>query len=138
MTDIFQTLLEDLGKTLHLSLRTDDKRACSIFFPSGLVIQLQLDDLQTHLFFFSKLTEIFPGKFRENVLCEALKANNLPDPRNGTLAYFPPTNHLVLFQKYPLTILNKETLAGLFGSFLEMAQAWHKAIQDGQPAPLKP
>jgi hypothetical protein len=135
MTDQFQQLLNELGQIFHLSLHTDKVAACTLLIPPELTIQLQLDASQERLFLFSKLIALPPGKFRENILREGLKANAAPDPLPGILAYLASSNHLVLFQSYPLLILNGERLAGLFGGFLEMADNWRKAIERGQSAP---
>lgn len=135
MTDRFSELLSQLGKVFHLSLHPDKSNACSIKIPP-VTIQLQLDSTQERMFLFSKIIEIPPGKFRENVLRDALKANGLPDPRPGVLAFIASTNHLALYQRYPLEILNGERLAAFFGSFFEMAESWHKTIQNGQSSPL--
>lgn len=135
MINQFEELLQALGKIFHLSLHVDYHNACSIRIREDLVIQLQLDTSQENLWFFSKLIEVPPGKFRENVFKEALKANGQPDPRAGLFGYLPQSNHLVLFQKYPLAILNGERLAGLLGAFLEMGESWRKAISSGLSAP---
>lgn len=135
MTDRFEELLHELGKVFHLELHVDRSHACSIQMSDGLTIQLQLDVSQENLWIFSKLAEIPPGKFRENVFREALKANALPNPRTAIFGYLANTNHLALFQKYPLTILNGDRLAGLIGSFIEMAENWLKALISGKPAP---
>lgn len=134
----FEELLQALGKAFHLKLHVDRSNACSIQIHDHLVIQLQLDTSQENLWIFSKLIEVPPGKFRENIFREALKANALPDPRTAIFGYLPNTNHLALFQKYPLEVLNGERLAGLIGAFLEMAESWMKAINSGQSAPPKP
>ncbi len=137
MINQFEELLQALGNVFHLALHIDHSNACSIQI-HGHVIQLQLDVAQENLWVFSKLIEISPGKFRENVLRETLKANALPDPRSGTFGYVAATNHLALFQRYPLKILNGERLAGLMGAFLETADSWHNAIAAGYPAPVAP
>ncbi len=134
MTDRFANLLEELGKVFHLSLHPDKHNACSIQI-GAVKVQIQLDSTQEKLFLFSRIIEIPPGKFRENVLMEGLKANALPDPRPGVFCYVAATNQLALYQKYPLEILNGERLAGLFGAFFEMGESWHKAIQSGQSTP---
>ncbi len=135
MTNPFEELLEQLSKVFHLKLHIDRSNACSIQLHGNLVIQLQPDMTREHLWIFTKLIEIPPGKFRENVLKEALKSNGLPDPRAAVLAYMAATNHLVLFQKYPIAILTGERLAGLIGSFVETADSWKSAIAAGQSAP---
>lgn len=133
----FEELLHALGKVFHLDLEVDKHHACSILVHPRLTVQMQLDVSQEHLWMFSKLIDTPPGKFRENILKEALKANSLPDPRIGILAYLKATNQLILFQKYPLTILNGERLSGLFASFTEMADSWREAIESGQSSPLE-
>lgn len=131
----FEELLSGLGKVFDLKLHIDKQHACSIQIHPHLVIQLQLDITQEHLWIFSKLIDLPPGKFRENILKEALKANALPDPRVGILSYLATTNQLALFQKYPLNILNGEKLSGFLGAFLEMGNSWREAISSGQSAP---
>jgi hypothetical protein len=131
----FEELLQALSKVFAIDLHIDRHNACSIQIQPHLIIQLQLDTSQENLWIFSKLIDTPPGKFRENILKEALKANALPDPRAGTLAYLAATNQLALFQTYPLSILNGERLGGLIGSFLELADSWRKAILSGQSSP---
>jgi Tir chaperone family protein CesT len=135
MISQFQELLAELGRVFHLELRIDQSSACSILVAPQLVIQLQLDSSQERLFLFCKIAEIPPGKFRENILMEGLKANALPDPLPGILAYLAQTNHLVLYQNYPLAILNGERLASFFTNFAKMADNWQKALLSGQSAP---
>ncbi len=138
MIDRFQELLNELGHVFNLALHIDKHHACSIQVSEHLTVQLQLDSSQENLFLFAKVVEIPPGKFRENVLRETLKANALFDPRIGIFGYLSQTNHLVLFQRYPLEMLNGERLAGLLGAFLEFGDSWRQAISNGQPAPPNP
>lgn len=137
MTDRFSELLFELGKILGISLSPDKYNACTIALPP-LQIQLELNETQENLLLFTKIISLPPGKFRENVLAEALKANALPDPRPGIFGYFAMTNHLTLHQIYPVDILNGERLAGLFGAFFEWGELWHKAIQNGETSPPMP
>lgn len=135
MIGAFEELLEGLGKNLQLTLHVDLANACSIRVKEDLIIQLAPDLSQENLWIFCKVIEIPPGKFLENVLREALKANGLPDPRAGNFGYIGTTGHLVLFQKYLFTVLNADRLSGFIGAFLEMADSWQKAIANGQTAP---
>jgi hypothetical protein len=134
MTDGFTTLLQELGKEFQLTLVPDKYNALSLEVPP-LIIQLELDEKRENLFLFTKIIELPPGKFRENVLAEALKINDLPDPRPGVFGYIAATNHLTLHQSYPIKILNGENLAGLFGSFFELGQSWYESIHRGNLTP---
>lgn len=136
MTSQFEEILEALGKIFHLDLKIDQHHACSIAIENQITLQLQPDMAQENLFIFAKLIEIPPGKFRENVLKEALKANALPDPRIGSFGYIAPTNHLALFQKIPINLLGSEQLAAFIGAFIELGTRWKKAIASGLAAPL--
>lgn len=137
MISQFEELLQELGRVFELELHIDRQHACSIQIRPHLVIQLQLDSSQESLWIFSKVAETPPGKFRENILKEALKSNGLPDPRPGIFGYVFALNHLALFQKYPLSILNGASLSGIIGAFLEMAESWEDAIRSGQSAPIE-
>ncbi|MBX7067655.1 MAG: CesT family type III secretion system chaperone [Parachlamydiales bacterium] len=133
----FEELLRELGRIFELELHVDRQHACSIQIHPRLIIQLQLDTSQENLWIFTKVAEAPPGKFRENILKEALKANALPDPRPGLFGFISSINQLAQFQKYPLHILNGERLSGMIGAFLEMAETWQEAILNGQSAPIE-
>lgn len=136
MMSLFEILLEELGKVFELKLHTDRKGACSIQVRPNLVVQLQPDPSQEGLWIFALLAEIPPGKFREEVLKEALKANGLATLRPGVFGYVQNTNQLALSQKYPFEILDGERLCGLLGAFLDLAEKWQDALQQGRAAPF--
>jgi hypothetical protein len=133
----FEELLAALGKVFHLKLHIDQTNACCIQVHEGLSIQLQLDVAQENLWIFSKIGEIPPGKFRENVLKETLKANGLPDPRIAAFGLIASTNTLALFQKHPLSILNGEKLSGFIGTHLIMVSSWQTALANGRAVPIE-
>lgn len=135
MIDRFDEILQNLGKVFDLDLRADRNHACAIQIKQGLIVQLQCDAAQENLLIASKVVELPPGKFRENVLKEALKANAKLDPIVGIFAYIAKINQLVLFQQYPFDVLTSERLAGLLGPFIQTAEKWKNAILAGQPAP---
>ncbi len=137
MISQFEQLLHQIGHILDLELHVDKHNACSIQIHPRLIIQLQLDTAQENLWIFAKIAETPPGKFRENILKEALKANALADPRPAFFGYILSLNQLAQFQKYPLAILNGERLSGILGAFLEMAEVWQGAILGGQSAPME-
>jgi hypothetical protein len=140
MTDQFNELLHSLGKLFGLPLHTDKHNACALQIAKGLVVQLQLDESMEKMLIASKVVEVPPGKFREDVLLEVLKANGFADPLIGIFAYIPHTNELVLFQQYPMDILTGERLAGLILPFMDLCKEWRAAILSGQhcPSPQQP
>ncbi|MBS0625468.1 MAG: CesT family type III secretion system chaperone [Verrucomicrobia bacterium] len=136
MIDRFTELIQQLGQYLEMDLHVDHHHACSLKIRDKVQIQLQLDAAQEKLLVASFAIEVPPGKFRENVLKEALKTNALPDPRPAIISYLDRNNRLVLHLMLPLEILNGERLASYFGTFLEQVEAWIKAIEGGQVAPV--
>jgi hypothetical protein len=139
MTDPFETLVHQLGDALGVTLQVDRNHACAIRVHHQLTIQLQIDPEQEKLLIASLICELPPGKFRENVLSEALKANNLPDPRTGILGYLPMGNRLTLHQRYPFASLDGNKLALYVAGFIDYAELWRTAIERGQasPAPIQ-
>jgi hypothetical protein len=136
MIDRFDEILRLFGNCLDLPLHIDKNNACAIQVKQGLIIQLQSDPSQQNLLIGCKIIEVGPGKFRENVLKEALKANGLPDPRVGTFAYIAAINTLFLFQEYPFDILTTgERIASLIGPFVKTCSDWKNAIEHGLSAP---
>ncbi len=136
MIDRFEEVLRLFGNCLDLPLHIDKNNACAIQV-KGIIIQMQTDPSQEKLLIGCKIVEVGPGKFRENVLREALKANDLPDPKVGTFAYIIAINALFFFQEYPFDILTTgERVASLIGPFIKTCTDWRNAIQNGQAAPL--
>lgn len=138
MIDRFAELLHSLGNVFGMEMHPDKRNACAIQVKKGLVVQLEPDDTQEKLRIASRIVEVPPGKFRELVLKEALKANALPDPRVGTFAFVVNTTTLVLFQEYPFDLLTGERVAGLLIPFIDAAESWRTAIQSGLPSPPQP
>jgi hypothetical protein len=138
VTDAFNLLLQDLGKLLKIKLESDAHNSCLIRFPNKFTIQLELDRSGNFLLLGSDLAIVPPGRYRENVFREALKANGLPSPRNGDFAYSKQTDRLILSEKLLMTDLNGDKLLSTFTPFLEKARYWHDTIAHGDvPAALQ-
>jgi hypothetical protein len=139
-TDPFEELIHKLGEELNVPLGVDRHRACAINIHETLTVQIQLDASQEKLLIASFVADLPPGKFRENVLGEALKTNHLEDPRTAILGYLAMTNKLVLYQRYPFVLLDAKKLAEYVAGFIDYAEIWREAISRGQtsPAPIQP
>lgn len=130
MIDAFSQIIQELGQTLQIELHPDKFNTVSLQIQS-IVVQLELSLDQESLFLFCKIGEIPPGKFLENVLIAALKANGLPDPRPGIFGFIAKTNQLSLHQSYSMKLLNGTTLASFLASFTELADAWFQSLTKG-------
>lgn len=136
MIDRFAELIQELGDFLQIPLHVDRNGTCTLQVHHKARIQMQVDVSGKKLWMASIAIELPPGKFRENVLKEGLKANHLPDPRPLICGYVGPNNHLAFYQAFPLEVLNGERLAGFFGAFLTETESWIQAIEQGRPAPI--
>jgi Tir chaperone family protein CesT len=129
--DHFAILLADLGALIQVSLHPDHKRSCNLSINGELHIQLKEDENKDRILVATFLAEIPPGKFRENILKETLKENNL-FPRTGTFSYSERNNQLALFSFVHLEGLKGDKMADFLEVFLEKAFSWRTALQTGQ------
>lgn len=128
----FGILLEELGKTFgNIQLQPDEQNSCMIKLPDGLIIQVEMSKTDDFLILGCKLGEVPAGRYRENLLNEALKFNSLPHPTHGILAYSPKTNQLVFYQKMYAADLTGEKIAEEIGPFTAKASAWTNALKSG-------
>jgi len=130
----FSNLLFQLGEELDLNLNIDAKGACSLTYNDEIEIQLEPSSNMETLFIGTFITEISPGKFREEVLKNALKMNDQL-PYIGTLSYCKQNNALFFFRTYPLSQLTGHDLALFLSQFLAFALSWKKTIQEGHTLP---
>lgn len=129
VTDLFGTLLVELGHAMSIpNLHSDENNTCMLRLKSGLIIQLELDKSGQFLLIGADLGTVPPGKYRENLFKEALKANDQPPPLHGILSYSKKSDHMVLYQKLFIKELNGEKIAAEINPFAEKAFAWSEAI----------
>lgn len=133
----FTELINQLAETLSADLYPDRNGVCLISFDDVIRVQLEPDSRGQNMIISTFICEVPPGKLRENILKDALKANG-PFPVNGTIAYSERNNHLVLFAILPFENLNGKKCADFLNTFIEKASQWHKAIETGNTAQLAP
>lgn len=134
MKSKFQELLLDLSEKLDLDidLHVDKNRACSILF-DNVIVQLELDDTSENLIVFSSIAELASGKYREKVLLQALKANNL-FPYIAIFSFFEIDSTLAMHNFLNFNELNADILDSYLTTFVELAQKYKQAIESGQPS----
>ena len=132
VTDIFSSILAEIGQALGVSnLHPDQTNSCLIKFPSGVSIQINMDGRGEALIIGSELGIVQPGRYRENVFREALKANGMPPPLNGILAFSKKADKLILFEKVPIKDFHIEIIRMMMPDFLEKAKTWRDALARG-------
>lgn len=133
VTDVFGALLQELGPFLGLvNLHPDHNNSCLIRLESGLIIQIEVDKSGQFLILGADLGTIPPGKYRENLLREAMKANDMPPPLHGILCFSRKADHLALFEKIPLKDLSGAKLAAEIPFFSEKAFTWSAALLNNE------
>ncbi len=135
MIDRFEELLHELGPELGTTLHPDRKGACTLKINEIFHLQIECDAHQENLLVATFICDIPPGKYRENILKDALKANG-PFPVSGTLAYSDRNNKLVLFSYFRLAGLTGKKLAEFLAAFVDKANQWRIGIETGHTSHL--
>jgi hypothetical protein len=129
--DQFAILLDDLGGLIQVPLHPDHQRKCHLSINGDLHLQLTEDEQNNQIVCATFIAEIPPGKFRENILKEALKENTL-FPRLGSFSYSERNSQLALVSHLSFTGLHGDTMADFLELFIEKAFAWRAALATGQ------
>lgn len=130
VTDFYGSLLEELGKILEIpDLHPDRNNSCQIVLKNGLSLQLEFDRSGQFIIIGADLGVVPPGRYRENLFREALKANDMPYPIHGTLAYSKKSDRLILFEKLRSHELTGESIAAELVPFSEKAIIWKEALE---------
>lgn len=132
VTNLYESLLEELGRILRVPLFPDENNSCQIRLANGLEVQLELDKSGARFLIGTNLGGIPPGRYRETIMREALKANGAPPPRAGIFAYSRRADTFVLFRLVPTQELSGEKIAQLLSRFAEKGLEWRNAIKKGE------
>lgn len=133
--DPYVELLELAGKHFSCELEPDPNNTCLLSVDGEVEVQLEMDPTQDFFVMGTKIGELPPGKFREEVLKEALIANNRPYPRNGNLAYSRKLNCLVMYEMFEIKHFPLEVIISVLTLFIENAKKWKRALSAGQTTP---
>ena len=131
----FHDLVKELGELMGCDLTIDLNQACRIQINQTIYVQLELDSPGETLLLMSLIIELPPGKFRENILKDALKANFLSEEKGGVLSYVKRENHLVLCQTLYTHSITADTLYDHLLLFTERVKQWQDAINGGRTSP---
>src|SRR5438477_9435360 len=122
--DKWANILEELGKMLKLPLKPDKSNCCVLAFKNGSSLQMEMDQRGEYVILATDLGELSQGRYRENILREALKANGLPAPQCGIFAYGKKTEALLLCDQLSIDELTGERLAEYLAPFMQKADIW--------------
>jgi hypothetical protein len=135
MIDKFESLLKLLSNKFNTDLKIDQNQSCLISFDDTVNVQFELDEALENLIIFSPIAQLPPGKFRENVLLNALKEND-KFPYLAVFGYLEKTNSLAIYNLLNFSSLDNETLYSFINAFVELAFLYHDAVLQGNSSPL--
>lgn len=135
MQDKFKDLIKDLADLLMQDLYVDKNGACVIVYDDVIKVQLELDKSSQNLIVFSSVSPLPPGKFRENVLLDALKENE-KFPYIAIFSFFEPDSSLALHNFLDFANLKADVLASYLSTFVELCFLYRNAINSGQTSPV--
>lgn len=128
----FEELLLYLSEKFEVELKVDEYDSCSIQIDEKYILQLEMDFANRRLMIASFISALDPGKFRENILLNALKANDLPT-RIGSFGFLLESSELILHHFFPLSNLEEKTVADYLAEMIYVASSWKEAIDQGRP-----
>lgn len=129
---IYEGLLEELGRSLGLTLFPDQNYSCVVRLPNRLEVHIEIDQTGERMVLGAYLGQLPPGRYREMVFYEALRMNGLPSPHVGTFAYSNKMDQLVLFKWIDLHDMTGEKIAKMLKPLAERGVQWRDSIAAGQ------
>ncbi len=133
----FADMIDQLATALDVELMPDANNAVQLICDNALAIQLEPDETDEKILIGSSLVELPPGKYRADVLKNALIHNGMADPPLETLCYIEKKGTLALFRYLPTQHLTIDKLNEALASFSTTAHDWIQALESGQSAPVK-
>jgi hypothetical protein len=128
----FKILLEELGQAMNIALEPDVHNACRLHFKDDFNLTMQPNPALDTLRVIVEIAKPGEGKYRENLMREALKNNGSPPPRVGIFAYSPKADMLLLCDQIPMEELNGLRLAEIIKQLTDRAREWKEAISRGE------
>lgn len=122
-------LLEELSKLLKTPLKVDEHHTCKIRIKDKLDFYIELDRSQQDVIVGVLLASLPAGKYREQILKEALISNGEIPPSGSIFAYSKRQNGLVLFEKMPLQDLSADRLFTRLEELFKLALPWKEALE---------
>jgi len=131
----FDSLLKEIGQLLNVELVPDRLNACRLKYPDGLFLQLEANREGTTLLLGTKIGALPPGRYRQDVLEQALKANTL-DFHTGTFGYSKKNSELYLYAHLSTEHFTAKQIVDFISPFIEKARHWIAPLAANQIPPL--
>jgi hypothetical protein len=138
-THNFESLLKELGQIIsipNLESTSNNNITLTLQGKNNVILEKHK---QLPLFIISfDITEIPAGRYRENVLREALKFNGLNKVHAGIFAFSKKSQKLILFDMLPLEEISGEQVHTIMMALSEKVTTWKEALSRGEIPALDP
>ncbi len=131
----FADLIHELGELVGENFQAYQNRLIRFRINDHLHVQVETDLMNEFVMIICMVSEIPPGRFRENVLRDALKANYLLDKHRSILSYDEKGNQLVLSDQLRAHALTAEMLLKEISKLVKRAELWRQSIDNGHSSP---
>ncbi|MCH9811333.1 CesT family type III secretion system chaperone [bacterium] len=131
----FDEIIDGLADALQADLYPNVDGVVSMIIKGTIKAQIDLDRRDDGILVCLYIAELPPGKFREHVLKDALKANSRLLTNRGVLAYIGKHNSLVLFQKVRPENITTDSLIDILKHLTARTKLWQDAIDSGHASP---
>lgn len=126
----FEKLIQEIGEIVNLPLHAQEGRFCTLQINHTMRLHIEDNEATQELLIIYFITEIPAGKFRENILKEAMKANSY-FPRVGTFGYLEKNNTLTFYTNIDNT-LSADKVSLILEKCVDVGMHWFQAIQNSQ------
>jgi hypothetical protein len=127
----FNEMIDELAKILNIKLSPDPNGTCLIRFPNGLNMQIERQKGSNDVFLVIELGNLSVGRYREDVLVAALKANGAPYPRVGVFAFSPTIDNLILFERIPENFISGLKVFEIMMPLAYKGKLWKDQMERG-------
>lgn len=125
------SILKDFESFFKCRLEADKNNSCLINMGIGVSIQMELNR-SGQLLIGSPIAVLPGGRFQDDVLKEAMKANGFYPPFSGIFGFRPASNTLFLYLLVEPHRLNEDKINQLLTPFIAKAKKWKDALDKGE------
>ncbi len=126
----FESILKDFEPFFKCRLQADQNESCLVRMGHGISLQMELNRYG-FLLIGCRIGELPRGRFQDDVIKEALKANEFYPPFTGIFGISRKSNNLFLYLLVDPLKLDQDKISNLLNPFIAKAKLWSDSINQG-------
>lgn len=124
-----ESLLKELGEKIDLpKLESTRNNNIALILKGKNEVVLQQHKTEPYLIISFEIVEIPAGRYRENILREALKFNGLNKAHEGIFGFSKKTQKLFLFDMLPMDDISGDQVNTIMQALSEKVTVWKEAL----------